>query len=155
MNTSDSCYYCSSQDDLTLDHLIPQFSGGKHSADNLVVPCRSCNSSKNRHDFLEWMAKKGIFPTLGLLRRYLKLAINYCIENELMSILLEPKQVAKPKQPSLFDDLEMDNHLEQCAAARLTLPIKIELIPHKFPRPAELLWWFEPLAPEVSDSVKA
>src|SRR3954463_16175328 len=42
--TSDACCYCGSQPDLTLDHLIPQFRGGKHSADNLVVACRSCNS---------------------------------------------------------------------------------------------------------------
>lgn len=154
MGTSDACCYCGSRVDLTLDHLIPQVRDGKHSADNLVVACRSCNSSKNKLDFLEWMAKKGIFPSIGLLRRYLKLAIHYCMENELMDILLEPKQVPRPKQPSLFDDLEMDNHPEQCAAVRLALPFKIELIPHKFPEPADLVWWFEPITPEVSDLVK-
>src|SRR5262249_54860385 len=77
---SGACCYCGSALDLPLDHLIPQFKGGEHSADNLVVACRSCNSSKKALDLLEWMAKRGEFPPLRLLRRYLKLAIRYCIE---------------------------------------------------------------------------
>ena len=53
---SEFCSYCGSQDHLTLDHMIPRMKGGPHSADNLVVACRSCNSSKQGRDLLEWMA---------------------------------------------------------------------------------------------------
>ena len=135
---SDACCYCGSQLDLTLDHLIPQFKGGEHSADNLVVACRSCNSSKKALDLLEWMAKRGNFPPLGLLRRYLKLAIRYCIENGLMDILLEPREDASSKQASLFDDLEMNIPLERCERASPAWPFAIARIPYIFPDPLEL-----------------
>lgn len=134
---SDSCCYCRSQLDLTLDHLIPQFKGGKHSSDNLVVACRSCNSSKKALDFLEWMAKKGKFPRLGLLRRYLKLAIAYCTENELMDTILEPAATGSSNQASLFDDLETDSGLDRRAAVISALPFSIALIPYTFPGPRE------------------
>ena len=84
-----SCHYCGNDSNLSLDHLIPQFRNGEHSANNFVVACRSCNSSKGSLDFLEWMAKKGGFPSLGVLRRYLKLAITYCVQNGLMQMPLE------------------------------------------------------------------
>jgi HNH endonuclease len=163
---SDACCYCFSELDLSLDHLIPQFKGGKHSADNLVVACRSCNSSKKALDFLEWMAKKGEWPCLWLLRRYLKLAMRYCIENELMDIvleptygarakdsarifegdLMEPTEGASSKQASLFDNLEMKSHLESCEGASRALPFAIALIPYTFPDPVDLKahYMFEP-----------
>jgi hypothetical protein len=43
------CYLCGCRptgDDLTLDHVIPLDAGGSHTADNLRVCCRSCNSLK-------------------------------------------------------------------------------------------------------------
>src|SRR5436190_5321816 len=43
LSLSSFCSYCGSQDDLTLDHMIPRMKSGPHSADNLVVACRSCN----------------------------------------------------------------------------------------------------------------
>ena len=135
---SDACWYCASQLDLTLDHLIPQFKGGKHSADNLVLACRSCNSSKKALDFLEWMAKRGEFPRLRLLRRYLKLAIRYCVENELMDIVLEPRDGASSKQASLFDDLERNIDLDNCERGSPVWPFAITLIPYKSPPPVEL-----------------
>ncbi len=44
-----TCYLCGCKPagrDLTLDHVIPLVRGGSHTADNLRVACRSCNSSK-------------------------------------------------------------------------------------------------------------
>ena len=49
------------------------------------------------------MAKRGEFPPLGLLRRYLKLAIHYCVDNGLMDVALEPADSTVPKQRGLFD----------------------------------------------------
>ncbi len=139
LDASDACCYCGSQSYLTLDHLIPQFKGGKHSADNLVVACRSCNSSKNALDLMEWMAKKKKFPPLRLLRRYLKLAIQYCVENGLMDVMLEPREGARPKLASLFDDLDKNSISERSEGASPAWPFAIGLIPHRFPDPVDLV----------------
>lgn len=40
------CQECGATEDLTLDHIWPKARGGKHTAQNLRVLCRSCNSSK-------------------------------------------------------------------------------------------------------------
>jgi 5-methylcytosine-specific restriction endonuclease McrA len=42
-----TCQYCGLKTrDLTLDHVIPRHRGGKHTWDNLVSACRSCNHRK-------------------------------------------------------------------------------------------------------------
>ena len=42
-----TCQYCGSKArELTLDHVVPKHRGGKHSWDNLVSACRSCNHRK-------------------------------------------------------------------------------------------------------------
>jgi 5-methylcytosine-specific restriction endonuclease McrA len=41
------CQYCGLKTkDLTIDHLMPRHRGGRHSWDNLVSACRSCNHRK-------------------------------------------------------------------------------------------------------------
>ena len=40
------CVYCSSMTDLTTDHLIPCGRGGDDSADNVVLSCQPCNTSR-------------------------------------------------------------------------------------------------------------
>jgi HNH endonuclease len=111
------CHYCGDDSNLSLDHLIPQFRNGEHSANNLVEACRSCNSSKGSLDFLEWMAKKGAFPPLGVLRRYLKLAIIYCVHNGLMQLPLEGMQLP----------------LEGVEEIRPPLPFALALLPYEYP----------------------
>jgi hypothetical protein len=71
-----ACSYCGSRTNLAADHLVPLHSGGPDLGDNLVWACRSCNSSKGAKDVLEWLQEKEMFPSLLLLRRYLKLAIS-------------------------------------------------------------------------------
>ncbi len=63
---------------------------------------------------MEWMSYKDTFPPLMILRRYLKLVINYCIENSLMECTVEY--------------LENQN-----------LPFKIEYIPESYPKPYKLI----------------
>jgi 5-methylcytosine-specific restriction endonuclease McrA len=42
-----TCQYCGLRGkDLTLDHVIPRHRGGKHTWDNLVSACRTCNHRK-------------------------------------------------------------------------------------------------------------
>ena len=48
------CAYCSSEQDLSWDHLIPTSKGGPNTISNHVPACRGCNSSKGDRDVLEW-----------------------------------------------------------------------------------------------------
>ena len=43
---SNSCQYCGSTRNLTIDHIIPKCRGGEDTWENLVVACRSCNTKK-------------------------------------------------------------------------------------------------------------
>lgn len=40
------CVYCGSNQNLTIDHLIPKSQNGKDSWENLVTACQKCNSKK-------------------------------------------------------------------------------------------------------------
>ena len=52
------CVFCGGQSDLSTDHLIPKNRGGDDSADNLVLSCRSCNSSRGDRGIFEWLGLK-------------------------------------------------------------------------------------------------
>ncbi len=119
MTVSKACCYCGGQEQLSVDHLIPRVSGGSDDPDNLILACRSCNSSKRGCDMMEWMKKKQEFPSILLLRRYLKLVAKYCIENNLMSV-------------SMPDALQQD------------LPFDLLLCPHSFPPLQTLTLWVTP-----------
>ena len=119
MKVPQACYYCGDTNNLTVDHLIPRIKGGPNEADNLIWACRSCNSSKGGHDMLAWMRKKGTFPAILLLRRYLKLVTRYCDDQELLTMPL-----------SNVHEVE--------------LPFDLALIPHKFPPLPELVLWVYP-----------
>ena len=42
-----TCQYCGRQrGELTLDHVVPRFRGGKHAWDNVVTACVACNHRK-------------------------------------------------------------------------------------------------------------
>lgn len=52
------CVFCGSTKELTTDHLIPVNKGGDDSADNLVLSCSSCNSSRGDKGVFEWLGLK-------------------------------------------------------------------------------------------------
>jgi hypothetical protein len=52
------CVYCGSNEELSTDHLIPKNRGGDDSADNLVLSCKKCNSSKGDKGVFEWLGLK-------------------------------------------------------------------------------------------------
>ena len=111
-----TCAYCAAPGGLSLDHLIPRSAGGADTGDNIVWACRSCNSSKGGTDMLKWLAARGIFPPVLLLRRYLKIAVDWAEENAFMDVdMLDAKVQRSP-----------------CA---------LEHLPTKMPRPAELCLW--------------
>ena len=114
LQSGKKCSYCGSDKHLAIDHIFPQKLGGKDSGDNLIYACKSCNSSKGKKDMMEWMLSKGNFPALMILRRYLKLIIQYCIDENLM-----------------------EKHIEELKGQEY--PFKLECIPITFPPPSELV----------------
>ena len=40
------CQYCGTQDNLTLDHVVPKAKGGKSTWSNLITACKGCNTHK-------------------------------------------------------------------------------------------------------------
>ena len=63
---------------------------------------------------MEWMAFRGQFLPLMIIRRYLKLTFNYCNENELI-------------------DRQIDE------LTKMELPFRIDLLPTNFPKPNKLI----------------
>lgn len=114
LQTGGICNYCGNSEKLALDHIFPKRFGGKDDAENLIYACRSCNSSKGKKDLMEWMAFRGTFLPLMVIRRYLKLTLQYCLENNLID--------------KKIDDL-----------ASVDLPFNITLLPVSFPLPNKLI----------------
>jgi hypothetical protein len=119
MTMPQACYYCGSDDNLAVDHLIPRIKGGPDEADNLIWACRSCNSSKQGRDMLEWMKVKCRFPSVLLLRRYIKIVARYCERQGCMDV-----------------------HLAETQA--LALPFDLRLLPTHFPPLNGLQRWVYP-----------
>ena len=63
---------------------------------------------------LEWHSKRNEFPSILILRRYLKLVYNYCDDHSLLDISIEE-------------------------ALTMTLPFNIKLIPVDYPTPDKLV----------------
>lgn len=59
---NNKCYWCNTSiGELTAspDHYIPLAKGGKHSIDNIVLTCLSCNLSKNAKDPIQYANENG------------------------------------------------------------------------------------------------
>lgn len=57
------CFYCKTNENLTIEHKIPLSKNGTHTEDNIVLACSSCNSrkgTKTDKEFLQQINKKGI-----------------------------------------------------------------------------------------------
>ena|SRR2546422_9845277 len=68
------CEFCGSDKQLSFDHIVPHRRGGPDSAENLVLACRSCNSSKGKKGLYEWLGleRKDELPRV-VAGKYLKL----------------------------------------------------------------------------------
>ncbi len=77
-NDNHECIYCGSTEDLTYEHIIPRSIIGKFMSDkghNLVLCCKSCNSSKGNRELFEWWESKfgrEDLPRKHVLSKYLK-----------------------------------------------------------------------------------
>jgi len=114
-----ACCYCGCTKDLAVDHLIPRIKGGLDESDNLICACRRCNSSKQGRDMLEWMRSKRSFPSILLLRRYLKIVAHYCEQDGCMDAML-----------SAVNDMD--------------LPFDLALLPMELPPLKDLKLWVYP-----------
>jgi hypothetical protein len=55
------CAYCNSEENLTLDHIIPQSKGGLDVTQNVVCCCHSCNHSKGHTPWQKWYEEQEFF----------------------------------------------------------------------------------------------
>ncbi|WP_372500892.1 HNH endonuclease (plasmid) [Tistrella mobilis] len=67
------------------DHLIPRSRlRGETIPLNQVRSCPGCNLSRGDRDLMTWHRQRQTFPTLGVLRRYIKLCYFYAKERGLL-----------------------------------------------------------------------
>lgn len=108
------CWYCGKEmepSQLTKDHVFPRVKGGKDCLDNIIMVCKTCNSSKGKMDLFEWYdVAREEWPPINVWVHYMKNIYLYSIENGLMDKSLE----------------EIDT---------LDLPFKWRYIPLDFPQP--------------------
>jgi 5-methylcytosine-specific restriction endonuclease McrA len=55
------CAYCESEDNITLDHIIPQCKGGLDVKTNVVSCCHSCNQSKGHEHWKLWYVQQDFY----------------------------------------------------------------------------------------------
>ncbi len=114
MENGARCVYCGSTEILSVDHLFPRIKGGADHVENLVCSCKSCNSSKGKKDLMTWYNERGQFPSIMVLRRYLKLVLQQCQELDMMDKAWE----------------EVDDS---------ALPFRLSVIPTKFPKCSDIV----------------
>ncbi|WP_223926829.1 HNH endonuclease [Prevotella lacticifex] len=111
------CWYCGKEmppSKLTIDHVFPRNKGGNNDMDNIIMVCKTCNSSKGNMDLFEWYSKvQKHWPPLNILIHYMKNIYQYSKENGLM-----------------------DKHAEEMDL--LELPFNWRFIPIHYPQPEEI-----------------
>jgi hypothetical protein len=55
------CAYCESEENITLDHIIPQCKGGLDVKTNVLSCCDSCNQSKGHIPWEQWFSSQDFF----------------------------------------------------------------------------------------------
>ena len=85
--------------------------GGANDMDNIIMVCKTCNSSKGNMDLFEWYAEiRKEWPPLNILIHYLNNIYLYSIDNRLM-----------------------DKHAEEMDA--MEQPFNWQYIPLNYPQP--------------------
>jgi 5-methylcytosine-specific restriction endonuclease McrA len=55
------CAYCGYEDNLTIDHIVPQSKGGMDNTKNVVCCCHSCNQSKGHEHWKLWYVQQDFY----------------------------------------------------------------------------------------------
>ncbi len=58
---SHQCAYCGSEENLTIDHVIPQSKGGADFTKNVVCCCQNCNQSKGHEHWKLWYVQQDFY----------------------------------------------------------------------------------------------
>jgi len=78
----DQCLYCGSSENLSYDHLIARNRNGPDIPDNVVLCCRTCNSSKGDRGVYEWFQLDRRYEVPRIVEgKYLKLLYQLHQEN--------------------------------------------------------------------------
>ncbi|MBP3213759.1 MAG: HNH endonuclease [Bacteroidaceae bacterium] len=87
------CWYCGKEMEpskLTKDHVFPRCKGGVDDMDNIIMVCKTCNSSKGKMDLFEWYEEvRQEWPPINVWVHYLKNIYLYSLDNSLMDKRLE------------------------------------------------------------------
>ena len=76
--------------ELTKDHVFPRSKGGRNEMNNLIMACKTCNSSKGSMDLLKWYTTvQKEYPPIDVLIHYIKNIYIYSTEQHLMNKSLE------------------------------------------------------------------
>ena len=55
------CAYCGSEENLTIDHILPQSKGGQDTTKNVVCCCHFCNQSKGHEHWKLWYVQQDFY----------------------------------------------------------------------------------------------
>lgn len=55
------CAYCESEENLTIDHIVPQSKGGVDSTHNVLCCCKKCNYEKGHTPWENWFHDQDFF----------------------------------------------------------------------------------------------
>ena len=55
------CAHCGSQDNLTIDHIVPKAKGGPEFTKNLLCACHDCNQDKAYSPMEDWYLSQEFF----------------------------------------------------------------------------------------------
>jgi hypothetical protein len=58
---NNECAYCESDQNITLDHILPQCKGGLDIKTNVVACCHSCNQSKGHEYWKLWYVQQDFY----------------------------------------------------------------------------------------------
>lgn len=87
------CWYCGKEIEpskLTKDHVFPRCKGGADDMDNIIMVCKTCNSSKGKMDLFEWYEEvRQEWPPINVWVHYLKNIYLYSLDNNLMDKRME------------------------------------------------------------------
>ena len=85
---NDYCWYCGKEMEPTKQtkgHVFPRSKGGVNEMDNIIMVCKTCNSSKGNMDLFEWYSEvRQEWPPFNVMVHYLKNIYLYSVENALL-----------------------------------------------------------------------
>lgn len=93
IRSNNFCWYCGKEmepSELTKDHVFPRAKGGVDNLDNIIMVCKTCNSSKGKMDLFEWYEDvRKEWPPINVWVHYMKNIYLYSMENGLMEKKIE------------------------------------------------------------------